>query len=308
MHCNLIQTRAKISSINTQTLDKIDQDKPRQRFNNVTLFDGMSNGYTVAIVTPKSAHKLRETITNNSHCDIPRKMRAVVTRYELKKQVNTEILKVLSNKRGMEIENNNRHLLICESGYTIERIDNLTWLATKQEFKNHDKNYKNSMKYCRMTVWEFENCDTCIKYHMLKHVPSYDELSIGGCISVGAQGTDDVFDSLGIVYSYYLEFQDAYFVKSKHKTKYYNCKKYLQKIHNATIENMELYIRPYPSKSSFNSENFDSNPMISVTNSEIESKPGDIQYQYGYIEHMALLILSKDNGAIYYHITNYNCK
>ena len=38
--------------------------------------------------------------------------------------------------------------------------------------------------------------------------------------------------------------------------------------------------------------------MILVTNSEIESKPGDIEYQYGYIEHMALLVLSKDNGAI----------
>ena len=234
-------------------------------------------------------------------------MGAVGTRYELKEQLNMEISRALSNKRDMKIDNNNRHLFVCESRCTIERIDNLTWIGTKQKFKN--SNYKNSIKYYRMTVWG--NCDTWIKYHMLKHVPgyeSYDQLSIGGCISVGAQGTDDVFDSLGIVYSYYLEFQDAYFVKSKHKTKYYNCKKYLQKIHNATIENMELYIRPYPSKSSFNSENFDSNPMISVTNSEIESKPGDIQYQYGYIEHMALLILSKDNGAIYYHITNYNCK
>ena len=49
---------------------------------------------------------------------------------------------------------------------------------------------------------------------------------------------------------------------------------------------------------SFNGENFDSNPLILVTNSKIKSKTVDIEYRYGYIEHMALLILSKDNGAI----------
>ena len=236
LYCNLIQIRAKISLINSQTPDKIDEDgdmnKQRQRFNNVTLFDGMSSGYTVVIVTPKLVCKLREIIINNSHCDILREMRAVGTRYELKEQLNTEISKALSNKRGVKRDNNNIHLLICESGYTIERIDNLVWLAIKQKFKNHHKNYKNSMKYSRMTVWE--NCDTCIKYHMLKHVPGYDQLSIGGCISVGNQGTDDVFDSFGIVYSYYLEFQDAYFVNQSKcklmsfdtfKTKYYNYKK-----------------------------------------------------------------------------------
>ena len=215
-----------------------DMNKQRQRFNNVTLFDAMSSGYTVVTPWPKSAHDLRETITNNSHCDTPRKRPAVGTRYELKEQVNTEISKALSNKRGMKIDNNNRDLLIYESRCTIERIHNLTWLATKEKSKMNGKNYKNSKKYCCMTVWE--NYDKCIKYRMFKHVPGSDQLSI----SIGDQGTDDVFDSFGIVYSYYLEFQDAYFVKSKRKlmsfdtfkTKYYNYKKYLQKIYNGTIE------------------------------------------------------------------------
>ena len=61
-----------------------------------------------------------------------------------------------------------------------------------------------------MTAWE--NCNTGIKSRMLKHVLGYDQLSIGGCISVGALGSDGVFDSalvsadsFGIVYSYHLE-------------------------------------------------------------------------------------------------------
>ena len=230
--------------INTYELHKMDQDrKQRQRFGNVTLFDGMASRYT--IVTSKSVHELREMSINNSNCDIRRQMRGVETKYELKEQVNMEIPKVLSNKRDIKIQNNNRHLLICESECTIEM--------------------------------------TGIKYRMLKHVRGYDQLSIGRCIAVGAQGSNDLFNSaltsahsFGIVYSY--------------QTKYY--KKYLQKIHN-----MELYIRPYPTKLSFNSENFDANPMILVANSKIESKRRT-EFRDGYIEHMALSVLSKDNGDI----------
>ena len=111
-----------------------------------------------------------------------------------------EISKALLNKHGIKIDNNNRYSLICESGCTIEIIYNLN---------------KNSMKSCGMIVWE--NCNTGIKYRMLKHVPGYDQLSIGGCISVGVQRRDDVFNSFGIVFSYHLELQDAYFSKSKRK-------------------------------------------------------------------------------------------
>ena len=63
----------------------------------------------------------------------------------------------------------------------------------------------------------------------------------------------------------------------------------MQKIYNAAIENMELYICPYLTKLSFNSKNVDSNSLILVTNSNIETRVG---------EHMVLLVLSKDNGAI----------
>ena len=206
----------------------MDQDldmKPR-RFNSVTLFPSK-----YAIVTPQSSRELREILINNSNCDIPRKIPAVGSK--LKEQLNMEISKALLYKRGMKtVHNNYRHLLICESGYTIEMIPNSRWLATKQKFEKHHKNYKNSMKYCCITAWD--NCNTGIKYRMLQHVPGYDQLSIG------AQGSDDVFngalasaDSFDIVYSYHLELQDAF-------TKCY--KKYLQKIH------MELYICPCPTK------------------------------------------------------------
>ena len=189
--------------------------KARQRFNSAALFFGMPSRYT--IVTPKSAHELRKILINNSNCDIQRKIPSVGS--ELKEQLNLEISKALSNKGSMKIHNY-RHLLICESGCSIEMIYNLTWLATKQKFKKHDQNYKNSMKYCRMTAWE--NCNTGIKSRMLKHVLGYDQLSIGGCISVGARalGSDGVFDSalvsadsFGIVYSYHLELECAILLK-----------------------------------------------------------------------------------------------
>ena len=51
------------------------------------------------------------------------------------------------------------------------------------------------------------------------------------------------------------------------KAKYYYYKKYIQNIHDDTIENMKLYIRPYPPKLSFNSKTFNSNSIILVTNS-----------------------------------------
>ena len=220
----LLPIRVKISLINTH--------KQRQRFDDVIVVDGMSSRYTIVI--------------NTSNCDISRKIRAVETRNELQEQLNMEISKVLLNKRGIIIDNNNRHLLIC-----------------------------------RIIVWE--NCNTGVTYGMLKHAPGYDQLSIDGFISVGAQRSDDVFNSFGIAYAYYLELQDAYFFKSKRKlmssdtfkTKYYDCRKYLQNIHNGTIENMKLYIRQYHPKLSFSSYKFDSNSMILVTNSYIRSTPGD---------------------------------
>ena len=192
LYSNLLPIKVKIliCLINTHKLDKMDQDcdmiKLRQRFNHVILFQEMRSGYTIVI--------------NISNCNIPPKIRAVGTKYELKKQLNMEISKALVNKRGTKIDNNNRHLLIYESVCTIEMI--------------HNSN-KNSMKSCRMIVWE--NCNTSFKYPMLKYVPAYDQLSIGGCISVGIQRSDDVFNSFGIVFSYYLELIDAYFFKSKRK-------------------------------------------------------------------------------------------
>ena len=258
----------------------MDQDwDMKQRFNIVTLFYGMSSRYTD--VTSNSPD---EILINNRNCDIPRKILAVGS--ELKEQLNIEISKALLTKRGMKIHNNYRHLLIYESGCVIEMIHNLTCLATKQKFQKYDNNYKNSMKYCGMTVGK--NSNTGIKYRMLKHVTGDDELSIGGCLSAGAQGRDDVFnsalvsvDSFDIKYSYHLELHDECFVKLKHKLmsfdafkiKYY--KKHLHKIHNGAIENMELYICTYLTKLSLNSENVASNPMILVTNSKIESKAGE---------------------------------
>ena len=204
-------------------------NKPPACFNDVTLFDGIRREYTIVI---------------------PRKILGVWIKYGLKEHITMEISKVLLNKRGIKIANNNRHLLIWENG------------------------------------------NTC----MLKHIPVYDQVSIDGCISLGGQGSDDV-------YSYHSELQDAYFVKSKRKiisfdtlnTKYY--KKYLEKIQNGTIKNMGLCIRQYPTQLSSNSENFYLNPMILGTNIKIESKPGD-RIAIGYIEHTELLVLSKDKEAI----------
>ena len=140
----------------------------------------MPSGYRN--VTPKSAHEIRGIMINNSNCDIPRKIHAIGTKYafddvrfcdgilvdmhqylcrsELKEQLNMEISDRLLNKRCMKIHNNDRHLLICESGCTLEMIHNVTWCATKQKSKNS----KNNIKYRRMIVWE--NSNKGIEYRM----------------------------------------------------------------------------------------------------------------------------------------------